>query len=160
MLPLYNSLSVHLVYRRFALRPPESEPGILRSAGYENIDMAAAVECGIPVTNGPGINSASVAEAALMTILMLARKVGLSGLGLHRRRQQFDPAHKHKLSMSKYCSKTYCQEEHPTRHSQILGYFGDHLNPADGLQSDQIICSVLTSMRNRAGHGRFINTLI
>ena len=44
-------------------------------AGYENIDTSAAVECGIPVTHGPGINAASVAEAALMTILMLARKV-------------------------------------------------------------------------------------
>ena len=45
------------------------------ASGYNNIDVEAAAACGIPVTNGPGVNSASVAEAALMSILMIARRV-------------------------------------------------------------------------------------
>ena len=43
--------------------------------GYNNIAVEAAAARGIPVTTGPGVNSASVAEGALMSVLMIARKV-------------------------------------------------------------------------------------
>jgi phosphoglycerate dehydrogenase-like enzyme len=45
------------------------------ASGHENICMATAKELGIPVTIAPGSNSQSVAEAALMMMLMLARQV-------------------------------------------------------------------------------------
>lgn len=44
------------------------------SAGYEKIDLEAAVELGIPVANNTGVNSVTVAEHALMMILVLQRK--------------------------------------------------------------------------------------
>ena len=44
------------------------------SAGYEKIDLEAAVELGIPVANNAGVNSVTVAEHALMMILVLQRK--------------------------------------------------------------------------------------
>ncbi|PNH06099.1 Glyoxylate reductase [Tetrabaena socialis] len=45
------------------------------AAGYNNIDVAAAVRRGVPVTIAPGYNSHSVAEVALVMILMLSRRV-------------------------------------------------------------------------------------
>lgn len=44
------------------------------AAGYSNIDVAAAKRRGVPVTIAPGSNRHSTAEAALMLILMLARR--------------------------------------------------------------------------------------
>jgi glyoxylate reductase/D-3-phosphoglycerate dehydrogenase len=44
------------------------------SAGYEKIDLEAAIELGIPVANNTGVNSITVAEHALMMILVLQRK--------------------------------------------------------------------------------------
>jgi phosphoglycerate dehydrogenase-like enzyme len=44
------------------------------SVGYEKIDLEAANELGIPVANNPGINSITVAEHALMMILVLQRR--------------------------------------------------------------------------------------
>jgi D-3-phosphoglycerate dehydrogenase len=43
--------------------------------GVDNVDLAAAEEKGIVVTNTPGANSVSVAELALSLILALARQI-------------------------------------------------------------------------------------
>lgn len=43
--------------------------------GYDNVDLTAAREMGIVVTNTPGANSVSVAELALGLILALARQI-------------------------------------------------------------------------------------
>jgi lactate dehydrogenase-like 2-hydroxyacid dehydrogenase len=43
------------------------------SVGYDNIDIKAATELGIPVANIPGFNSVSVAEHTIMLILMTLR---------------------------------------------------------------------------------------
>ncbi|NQT08390.1 3-phosphoglycerate dehydrogenase [Candidatus Bathyarchaeota archaeon] len=47
------------------------------SVGYDRIDLEAAVELGIPVTNNAGINAITVAEHALMMILVLQKKAFL-----------------------------------------------------------------------------------
>ncbi len=54
---------------------PRLEIITLFSAGYEGIDLAAAVERGIPVTNAPGANAASVADLALGMMLALQRDI-------------------------------------------------------------------------------------
>ncbi len=43
------------------------------AAGYDGVDLDAAAERGVPVCNAPGKNADSVAEAALLLILALAR---------------------------------------------------------------------------------------
>jgi phosphoglycerate dehydrogenase-like enzyme len=45
------------------------------AAGYEGIDLEAAQARGIPVCNTPGANQVAVAEAALLLLLSLARRV-------------------------------------------------------------------------------------
>ncbi|MCB9565074.1 MAG: hypothetical protein H6708_32215 [Kofleriaceae bacterium] len=45
------------------------------AAGYEAIDVAAARARGVPVCNAPGANPVAVAEAVLLLLLMLARRV-------------------------------------------------------------------------------------
>jgi phosphoglycerate dehydrogenase-like enzyme len=45
------------------------------AAGYEGIDLAAAKARGVPVCNAPGTNQVAVAEAALLLLLMCARRV-------------------------------------------------------------------------------------
>ena len=40
------------------------------SVGYDNLDIEAATELGIPVANNPGFNAISVAEHTIMLILM------------------------------------------------------------------------------------------
>jgi phosphoglycerate dehydrogenase-like enzyme len=47
------------------------------SAGYDRIDLEAAVELGIPVANNAGVNAITVAEHALMMILVLQKKAFL-----------------------------------------------------------------------------------
>ena len=44
------------------------------AAGYDGIDLPAAAERSVPVCNAPGTNADSVAEAALLLILALARR--------------------------------------------------------------------------------------
>lgn len=44
-------------------------------AGYNNIDIGAAKARGVPVCTSPGYNAASVAEGAIMMMLMLVRRV-------------------------------------------------------------------------------------
>lgn len=44
------------------------------ASGLDNVDLEAAAKRGIPVCNAPGVNAASVAEAALMSLLLLARR--------------------------------------------------------------------------------------
>lgn len=46
-----------------------------RGVGYDNIDIDYAAKHGIWVTNTPGANAHSVAEAALMDMLLLARNM-------------------------------------------------------------------------------------
>jgi phosphoglycerate dehydrogenase-like enzyme len=43
--------------------------------GYDNVDVQAASEMGIPVANNPGWNAISVAEHTVMLILMTLKKV-------------------------------------------------------------------------------------
>jgi D-3-phosphoglycerate dehydrogenase len=45
------------------------------AVGYEGIDVAAARAAGIPVCNAPGTNTDAVAQAALLLILVLARRL-------------------------------------------------------------------------------------
>ncbi len=45
------------------------------AVGYENIDLAAARARGVPVCNAPGVNPDSVAQAALLLMLALARRL-------------------------------------------------------------------------------------
>jgi lactate dehydrogenase-like 2-hydroxyacid dehydrogenase len=51
-------------------------------AGYENIDVKAARERGIPVCNGQGTNTSSVADHAVALLLSIARSVVQSSAGL------------------------------------------------------------------------------
>ncbi len=44
------------------------------AAGTDGIDLAAAAERGIPVCNAPGANQTAVAEAALLLLLLCARR--------------------------------------------------------------------------------------
>lgn len=44
------------------------------ASGLDNVDLDAAQRRNVPVCNAPGVNAASVAEAAVMSLLMLARK--------------------------------------------------------------------------------------
>ena len=43
--------------------------------GVDNVDVAAASECGVLVTNAPGANAVSVAEMTFATLLCLARQL-------------------------------------------------------------------------------------
>ena len=45
------------------------------AVGYNNIDIEAAQARGVPVCTSPGYNAASVAEGAIMMMLMLVRRV-------------------------------------------------------------------------------------
>lgn len=57
------------------MMPRHCNSAISTVPGYNNIAIEAAAACGIPVTTGPGVNAASVAEGALMSMLMIARRV-------------------------------------------------------------------------------------
>ncbi|KAI8467481.1 MAG: D-isomer specific 2-hydroxyacid dehydrogenase [Monoraphidium minutum] len=56
------------------------------AAGYANIDVAAARARGVPVTIAPGYNRHSTAEAALMLMLMLARRIDATRAAFAARR--------------------------------------------------------------------------
>jgi phosphoglycerate dehydrogenase-like enzyme len=43
-------------------------------AGFDNVDLAAAKACGVPVANIPGANSVAVAEHAIMVIIALLKR--------------------------------------------------------------------------------------
>jgi D-3-phosphoglycerate dehydrogenase len=59
-----------------ALKPADRLKVIARyGVGVDNVDLAAAREKGIVVTNTPGANSVSVAELALGLMLALARQI-------------------------------------------------------------------------------------
>lgn len=61
---------------RAALEMASSLRVIVRyGVGYDKVDLVAASEKGIIVSNTPGANSASVAELALCLVLMLARQI-------------------------------------------------------------------------------------
>lgn len=62
-----------------ALQAADSLKVIARyGVGVDQVDLAAAAEKGIVVSNTPGANSASVAELALGMLLMLARHIPLA----------------------------------------------------------------------------------
>ena len=56
------------------------------AAGYEGIDLAAARARGVPVCNAPGVNATAVAEAALLLMLGLARRLGAARRAFAERR--------------------------------------------------------------------------
>ena len=56
---------------------PKLEIIALFSVGYEGIDLVAAAERGIPVTNAPGVNAGSVADLALGLMLAVQRGIAL-----------------------------------------------------------------------------------
>lgn len=59
-----------------ALEAADSLKIIVRyGVGYENVDVAAASQKGIIVSNTPGANASSVAELTMCLILMLARNI-------------------------------------------------------------------------------------
>ncbi len=53
-------------------------------AGYDRVDLAAAGECGVTVTNIPDAVTASTAELALTLMLSVSRRVGEMNLRLRR----------------------------------------------------------------------------
>lgn len=54
---------------------PALEIACSLGVGYENIDLAAAAEHGVVVTNGPGANAVSVADHAMALLLGAARRL-------------------------------------------------------------------------------------
>jgi glyoxylate reductase len=58
------------------------------SAGFDNVDIKAATEKGIIVTNTPGVLHETVADHAMALILSLARKIPLSDL--YARKQYYN----------------------------------------------------------------------
>ena len=44
-------------------------------AGFDNVDLAAAKACGVPVANIPGANSVAVAEHAIMVMIALLKRL-------------------------------------------------------------------------------------
>lgn len=53
-------------------------------AGYDGVDIAAAAECGIPVTNIPETVTDSTAELAIGLMLAVSRRIGEMNLRLRR----------------------------------------------------------------------------
>lgn len=53
-------------------------------AGYDGVDIAAAAECGIPVTNIPETVTDSTAELAIGLMLTVSRRIGEMNLRLRR----------------------------------------------------------------------------
>ena len=63
---------------------PELKILALPSAGYDQVDLAAASAHGVVVTNAAGGNAVSVAEQALLLMLMIARRVPEHTRVVHR----------------------------------------------------------------------------
>ena len=53
-------------------------------AGYDGVDIAAAKECGVPVTNIPDTVTQSTAELAIALMLSVSRRIGELNLKLRR----------------------------------------------------------------------------
>lgn len=53
-------------------------------AGYDSVDIAAAAECGVPVTNIPNAVTDSTAELAIGLMLAVSRRIGEMNLRLRR----------------------------------------------------------------------------
>ena len=53
-------------------------------AGYDSVDIAAAAECGIPVTNIPDTVTDATAELAIGLLLAVSRRIGEMNLRLRR----------------------------------------------------------------------------
>ncbi|HUE99377.1 MAG TPA: phosphoglycerate dehydrogenase [Anaerolineales bacterium] len=68
-----------------AIKPADRLKVIARyGVGVDNVDLSAAKEKGIVVTNTPGANSASVAELALGLMLALARQIPQAVEAVHQ----------------------------------------------------------------------------
>ncbi|MGE3271644.1 MAG: hydroxyacid dehydrogenase [Chloroflexota bacterium] len=64
----------------------------VQGVGTDNIDLAAATERGITVTNTPGVNSVSVAEMAIGLIFAVVRAIPLSDKRMREGTWQHPPA--------------------------------------------------------------------
>lgn len=53
-------------------------------AGYDGVDIAAAAECGVPVTNIPDTVTGATAELAIGLMLAVSRRIGEMNLRLRR----------------------------------------------------------------------------
>lgn len=51
-------------------------------AGFDNVDLAAAKACGVPVANIPGANSVAVAEHAVMAMIALLKRLSESDVSM------------------------------------------------------------------------------
>ncbi len=60
--------------RQFLLENRQLKVVSLFSVGYDNVDIAAATELGIPVGNTPGILSGATADIAFLLLLAVSRK--------------------------------------------------------------------------------------
>lgn len=65
-------------------RLPALEIVCALGAGYENIDLAAAAERGIVVTNGAGTNDTSVADHAMALLMSVVRGIPHADLAVRR----------------------------------------------------------------------------
>ena len=57
-------------------------------SGYDSVDIAAAAECGVPVTNIPDVTAESTAELAVGLMLAVSRRIGEMNLRLRRESSQ------------------------------------------------------------------------
>ena len=63
---------------------PQLEIICAQGAGFERIDLAAAAARGIPVTHGPGVNDAAVADHAMALLLAAVRNIPISDAAVRR----------------------------------------------------------------------------
>lgn len=69
--------------RSLLARLPDLQHIAVHGAGYDKIDVDAATELGIQITNAPGANATSVAELTLGLCVVLARRVVSMTNALH-----------------------------------------------------------------------------
>jgi len=67
------SIGLNPLDRAFIEAAPQLKGIALMSAGYDNIDLAAATRLGIPVSNTPGVLSTATANVAFLLIQSVAR---------------------------------------------------------------------------------------
>lgn len=68
-------LRVFKAPKEVILRNPKLKMILRWGAGYDSVDIQAAGERGIPVTNAPGANAGAVSELAVMLMLAVGRRL-------------------------------------------------------------------------------------